>query len=69
MTLRARKFVGILLTVAWLAFYSLVMMAVGGVFILGKGTIVELTFYVLAGLAWLPLEMVIIRWMSRPSAN
>lgn len=69
MTLRARKFVGILLTVAWLALYSLVMMAVGGVFILGKGAIVELAFYVLAGLAWLPLEMVIIRWMSRPSAN
>ena len=66
MTLRARKFTGILLTLAWVISYTLVMMAVGGIFILGKGMVAEIAFYLIGGLAWLPIEMVIIRWMSRP---
>ena len=66
MRLRARKFVGMLLTLAWVVSYSLVMMAIGGVFILGKGMLAEVGFYLIGGLAWLPVEMAIIRWMSRP---
>lgn len=66
MKLRARKFVGMLLTLAWVVSYSLVMMAIGGVFILGKGMLAEVGFYLIGGLAWLPVEMAIIRWMSRP---
>ncbi|MEP6826711.1 MAG: DUF2842 domain-containing protein [Aestuariivirga sp.] len=66
MNLRTRKFLGTLLTLLWVVTYALIMMAVGGVFILGKGTTAEVAFYVIAGLAWLPVEMAIIRWMSRP---
>ena len=66
MKLRARKFAGMLLTLAWVLSYSLVMMAIGGVFILGKGMLAEIGFYLIGGLAWLPVEMAIIRWMSRP---
>ena len=66
MKLRARKFVGMLLTLAWVVSYSLVMMAIGGVFILGKGMLAEVGFYLIGGLAWLPVEMAIIRWMSGP---
>ena len=68
MKLRTRKFLGTLLTLLWIVTYALVMMAVGGVFILGKGNTAELAFYVIAGLAWLPVEMAIIRWMSRPDS-
>ena len=68
MKLRTRKAVGILLTLAYLVIYCLVGMAVGGVFILGKGQLAEITFYVIVGLGWLPVEMVIIRWMSKPDA-
>ncbi len=64
--LRTRKFIGILLTLAYITLYALVVMAVGGVFILGKGVVAELLFYVIAGFGWLPVEMVIIRWMSKP---
>ncbi len=64
--MRSRKFLGILLTLAFMASYALVVMAVGGVFIVGRGAVVELLFYVVGGLAWLPVEMAIIRWMSRP---
>ncbi len=66
MKLRARKFAGMVLTLAWVLSYSLVMMAIGGVFILGKGMLAEIGFYLIGGLAWLPVEMAIIRWMSRP---
>ena len=66
MKLRARKFVGMLLTLAWVLSYCLVMMAVGGVFILGKGMMAEIAFYLVGGLAWLPVEMAIIKWMSKP---
>ncbi len=68
MRLRTRKFVGILLTVTWVSSYALVLMALGSVFILGNGMAAELAFYVIGGLGWLPIEMVIIRWMSRPAA-
>lgn len=68
MKIRTRKFIGIILTVAFMAIYSLIMMAFGGVFILGHGRIFELAFYVVGGLAWLPVEMTIIKWMSRPDA-
>jgi len=69
MTLRTRKFFGILLTLAFLSIYALVAMAFGGVFILGKGAVAELAYYVVAGLAWLPAEMLIIRWMSNPRVS
>ena len=66
MTLRTRKFIGIVLTILWMAGYSLVAMVVGGIYILGRGVPLELPFYILAGLAWVPVEMIIIRWMSKP---
>jgi Protein of unknown function (DUF2842) len=66
MKLRTRKAVGILLTLAYLVIYCLVGMAIGGVFILGKGPLAEISFYVIVGLGWLPIEMVIIKWMSKP---
>ena len=69
MTLRTRKFLGILMTIGFLAVYALVAMAFGGVFILGKGLVAELLYYVIAGLAWLPVEMRIIRWMSKPDVR
>jgi len=68
MKIRTRKALGILLTLAFLTTYCLVAMAFGGVFIVGKGQIFEILFYVIAGLAWLPGEMAIIKWMSKPDA-
>ena len=68
MKLRTRKALGIVLSVAFLTLYSLIAMAFGGVFIVGKGAMAEAAFYVVAGLAWLPVEMAIIRWMSKPDA-
>jgi Protein of unknown function (DUF2842) len=66
MTLRSRKALGTLATVVWLVLYSLIAMAMGGAWVVGRGVFAELTFYVVAGVAWIPVEMLIIRWMSRP---
>ena len=68
MKLRTRKAVGIVLTLSFLLVYTLIAMAFGGVFIVGKGAVAEVVFYVVAGLAWLPVEMTIIKWMSKPDA-
>jgi hypothetical protein len=69
MKLRTRKAIGTVLTVVWITVYALVMMAVGATLVLGRGMALELPFYVLAGLGWVPLEMWIIKWMSRPDAE
>ncbi len=66
MKLRARKALGTFLTVVWMTVYSLVMMAVGGILVIGRGMTLELPFYIVAGLGWVPLEMWIIKFMSRP---
>jgi hypothetical protein len=41
-------------------------MAVGGQFVVGSGIAAELLFYVVAGVAWIPVAMLIIKWMTRP---
>jgi hypothetical protein len=66
MNMRTRKAFGTIATVLWLACYALVAMAVGGQHVVGKGMAHELPFFVLAGVGWIPVSMIIIRWMSRP---
>ena len=65
---RQRKLVGIFATVIFMIVYSLVAMAIGGEIALGRLPIIEIGFYLIAGLAWLPPVMAIIRWMARPDA-
>lgn len=66
MKMRARKAIGTIATVMWLIIYALTAMALGGQFVVGSGVVAELAFYVAAGIAWVPVAMLIIRWMSRP---
>jgi len=63
---RQRKLVGIFATVAFMTVYSLVAMAIGGDVVVGRSRVFEVIFYLIAGIAWLPPVMMIIRWMSRP---
>jgi Protein of unknown function (DUF2842) len=66
MKLRTRKAIGTALTVVWITVYCLIVGAVGAILVLGRGVALELPFYVVAGLGWVPVEMWIIKWMSRP---
>lgn len=63
---RQRKLIGVFATVAFMVVYSLVAMAVGGEVAVGRSAVVEIGFYLIAGVAWLPVVMWIIRWMARP---
>jgi hypothetical protein len=69
MTIRQRKLAGVVAIVVYLVLYCLAAMTLGGAFIVGRSTALELIYFVLAGIAWLPLAMVIIRWMSRPDTG
>ncbi|MFO1089645.1 MAG: DUF2842 domain-containing protein [Hyphomicrobiales bacterium] len=64
MTTRQRKFLGVIATVVFLVIYCLVAMAVTGDFVAGRGPVIELVGFLIAGIAWLPVVMAIIRWMS-----
>jgi Protein of unknown function (DUF2842) len=66
MTQRQRKFAGTLMTVGFLVVYSLIAMAIGGQYVVGHHGSLEFAYFVLAGIAWLPVIMMIIRWMSKP---
>jgi uncharacterized membrane protein len=63
---RTRKAIGTFSVVVFIIAYSLIMMAVGGELAVGRGLAVEIIFYAVAGLLWLPVVMAIIRWMVRP---
>ena len=67
MTLRQRKFIGMVAIVAFLIVYCLIAMAIGGIVAVGLPRPLEIGFFVIAGIAWLPIVMMIIRWMSRPA--
>ena len=65
-----RKFLGIILTIVFLAFYALVMMAIGArIFGSQPSGLAQFGFYLLAGAGWLPVVMAIIKWMARPDAE
>ena len=66
MKLRTRKLLGTIYTIVFIIIYALIVMAIGGLFIVGRGLMYELPFYILGGFGWLPVAMVIIRWMSKP---
>ena len=67
MTLRQRKFIGMIAIVAFLIVYCLIAMAIGGMVAVGLPMPLEIGYFVIAGIAWLPVVMIIIRWMSRPA--
>ena len=67
MTLRQRKFIGMVAIVAFLVVYCLIAMAIGGMVAVGLPLVLETSFFIIAGIAWLPVVMLIIRWMSRPA--
>lgn len=69
MKIRQRKIVGFVATIAFLVVYALIAMAIGGKYVVGHGAAIELPAFILLGVGWVPVAMVLIRWMSRPDAD
>ena len=65
MTQRARRFVGIIATILFMIVYVLAAMALAGDLAVGRGMLVELTTFAILGVAWMPVVMGLIVWMSR----
>jgi hypothetical protein len=69
MTLRLRKLIGTVLLLMLVVVYALVAMGVAMMLQISANKAVELAYYVVAGVAWVPLAMWIVSWMHRQNAG
>jgi len=69
MPIRLRKLIGgvalIVLVVGW----SLIAMALAQLPVIKANGVVEVIYYVVAGLGWVLPAMPLIKWMSKPNAE
>jgi biotin transporter BioY len=65
MNQRSRKAIGMVATILFLTVYCLAVMVAGALWLTERHGLLQLGFYVFAGLAWLPGVMAIIRFMAR----
>lgn len=66
MTQRNRKLAGAILLVLFLTVYALLAMVAAVVLQVNASKLVELAYYVIAGLLWVLPAGLIVRWMERP---
>ncbi len=66
MTIRTRKFIGTVLLVLFMVAYALIAMALGASQFVGGPYILQVIYFLLAGLAWIIPAGILIRWMARP---
>ena len=68
MPLRLRKFIGAILLITLVVSWALVAMALAQAPAIKANGLIEVIYYVVAGLAWVLAAMPLVRWMSRPDA-
>jgi len=69
MSRRTRKFIGTLVTIAFVFAYALVAMALAQSRIVQESSsVLQGLYYVVLGLAWVLPLMPLIRWMEKPDA-
>lgn len=66
MTIRTRKLVGTIVLLVFIIVYAFAAMLAAIVLQVNESKLVEVAYYVIAGLAWLPPAAWIIWWMQRP---
>lgn len=66
MRMKTRKFLGLLSILALLAVYLPLAMLIGANHFANAGAFWQLTYFLAAGLAWVPPAGWIVRWMLRP---
>ncbi len=64
MSRRMRKFVGTILMLVFVFVYALIVTAVAAPVLLSASKLVQGIFYAVAGLAWAPPLMLMIKWME-----
>ena len=68
MPLRLRKFICAILLITLVVTWALVAMALAQSPAIKANGLIEVIYYVVAGLAWVLPAMPLVRWMSRPDA-
>ena len=66
MSVRAKKLAGTVLLLVFVVIYTLLAMWLGAAVINAQHGLVQLIFYVVAGIAWTIPAFAIIKWSSRP---
>lgn len=69
MTRPARKFVGTILLVTFVAIYVVAAGAIGSGRILEAPTAIKFAYFVVAGLLWVLPAGLLIRWMQKPDPD
>jgi hypothetical protein len=62
---RIRKLIGTVALLMLLIVWSLLAMALAQIVLVRASGAVELAYYLVAGLGWVPLAMLLVSWMSR----
>jgi Protein of unknown function (DUF2842) len=66
MPIRLRKLIGAVALIALVLTWALVAMALAQLPVIKANGLIEVIYYVVAGLGWVLPAMPLIRWMSRP---
>lgn len=66
MTSPSRRFAGSVVLVAWMLVWVFFATALGDVVIATKSGWIQFGYFVIAGLGWVPVAAVVVRWMYRP---
>jgi len=66
MHVRTRKLVGTVVLLLFLLAYALAVASIGAGRITEASPLVQLAYFVVAGLAWVVPAGLLIRWMARP---
>jgi hypothetical protein len=64
--IRLRKLIGAIALIVLVVTWALVAMALAQMPAIKANGVIEVIYYVLAGLGWVLPAMPLIRWMSRP---
>ena len=68
MSIRLRKLIGAIALIVLVLGWALVAMALAQLPVIKASGVVEVAYYVVAGLGWVLPAMPLVRWMSRPDA-
>lgn len=65
MTMRTRKFIGTIIFILGMTIYALLAMVFADI-VTDRHWLVQLAFFTVAGLVWVPPAGLLITWMQRP---
>jgi hypothetical protein len=62
---RIRKLIGTVVLLTLVIVWSLLAMALAQIVLVRSNRVLDFAYYVVAGLGWVPLAMLLVSWMSR----